>query len=571
MRRLITRRRALFSILLIAVLLAAAWIYWNRLTRSDLSAFAPSNCLAFVEGDDLAALVTGIEQTEAWRTLSGPLAAPQTLLPNRWLLRLARWTGTGSADTILFARSQVGVVFTGAEASQSEATLTIKPLATFIIETHTSQGRMKPAVERHIEDLARRVYRNPGLLRKQIDGIDLEEWISDDKSHQIVFAFVDTTVIVGNDESTVLHSIEAHNGKRASLRDAKEFAVQRNGVGESSTLLFGYISQSGVRSLLQAFVIYRGGSSADAITTAPIFADTFGALVNSISWTSRLADGSVEDRCQINLPDDVAEKLRSMVPQHGFDLTKLSFIPSDAYSFSNYQLRDPATFWSNLNAVVSSHADLIGSVAARPILRGLLRPYGIDDPDTFARAIGPNLRTIRIEENSPSVLIVEAFDRQALRTLILKRLGKNSKSGQAGNAEIMVSSSDNFAAAFIDNYVLLGPAEAVRRCLATATQSQSITSQESFRRAEKVLDVSLPFTVTTFASDQRAAISFVEAFSRQERPAFATNAAQVDQAVSGLPYAVSVTLLKGSSIEWTSRSSFGLAGSLVAQFAPESK
>ena len=571
MRRLITRRRALFSILLIAVLLAAAWIYWNRLTRSDLSAFAPSNCLAFVEGDDLAALVTGIEQTEAWRTLSGPLAAPQTLLPNRWLLRLARWTGTGSADTILFARSQVGVVFTGAEASQSEATLTIKPLATFIIETHTSQGRMKPAVERHIEDLARRVYRNPGLLRKQIDGIDLEEWISDDKSHQIVFAFVDTTVIVGNDESTVLHSIEAHNGKRASLRDAKEFAVQRNGVGESSTLLFGYISQSGVRSLLQAFVIYRGGSSADAITTAPIFADTFGALVNSISWTSRLADGSVEDRCQINLPDDVAEKLRSMVPQHGFDLTKLSFIPSDAYSFSNYQLRDPATFWSNLNAVVSSHADLIGSVAARPILRGLLRPYGIDDPDTFARAIGPNLRTIRIEENSPSVLIVEAFDRQALRTLILKRLGKNSKSGQAGNAEIMVSSSDNFAAAFIDNYVLLGPAEAVRRCLATATQSQSITSQESFRRAEKVLDVSLPFTVITFASDQRAAISFVEAFSRQERPAFATNAAQVDQAVSGLPYAVSVTLLKGSSIEWTSRSSFGLAGSLVAQFAPESK
>ncbi|PYS22626.1 MAG: hypothetical protein DMF72_12830 [Acidobacteria bacterium] len=571
MRRLITRRRALFSILLIAVLLAAAWIYWNRLTRSDLSAFAPSNCLAFVEGDDLAALVTGIEQTEAWRTLSGPLAAPQTLLPNRWLLRLARWTGTGSADTILFARSQVGVVFTGAEASQSEATLTIKPLATFIVETHTSQGRMKPAVERHIEDLARRVYRNPGLLRKQIDGIDLEEWISDDKSHQIVFAFVDTTVIVGNDESTVLHSIEAHNGKRASLRDAKEFAVQRNGVGESSTLLFGYISQSGVRSLLQAFVIYRGGSSADAITTAPIFADTFGALVNSISWTSRLADGSVEDRCQINLPDDVAEKLRSMVPQHGFDLTKLSFIPSDAYSFSNYQLRDPATFWSNLNAVVSSHADLIGSVAARPILRGLLKPYGIDDPDTFARAIGPNLRTIRIEENSPSVLIVEAFDRQALRTLILKRLGKNSKSGQAGNAEIMVSSSDNFAAAFIDNYVLLGPAEAVRRCLATATQSQSITSQESFRRAEKVLDVSLPFTVITFASDQRAAISFVEAFSRQERPAFATNAAQVDQAVSGLPYAVSVTLLKGSSIEWTSRSSFGLAGSLVAQFAPESK
>jgi len=572
MRRLTTRRRAILLVFALAVLLTAGWIYWNAPTRSDLSAFAPADSLAYVEGNDLAALVTGIEQTEAWRSLANPLGAPQILLPSRWLLRLARWTGIGSADTILFARSQVAIVFTGAEASQSESAITIKPLATFIIETHTSQGRMKAVVERHIEDLARRVYRNPGLLRKQIDGIDLEEWISDDKSHQIVTAFVDTTAIIGNDESTVLHSIEAHNGKRASLRDAREFAASRNSVSASSALLFGYISQSGVKSLLQAFVINRGGSSADAITAARLFADTFGGVVNSISWTAGFADGSVEDRCKINLLDDVAEKLRgSMSPEHGVDLTRLRFIPSDAYSFSDYQLRDPGTFWSDLNTVVSSHADLIGSVAARPILRGLLKPYGIDDPETFARTIGPNLQTIRLEQASPSVLVVEAFDRPTLRTLILKRLGQNAKTEQPGNAEMIISSSDNFTAAFVDNYVLLGPAEAVRHCLATTTQSQAIASNESFRRAEKVVDVSLPFTAVTFASDQRAAITFVEAFSSRERPAFASNAAQIDQAVKGFPYAVSVTMLKGSSIEWTSRSSFGLAGSLVAQFAPESK
>jgi len=568
MRRLITRHRITLLIFLLAVLLASAWLYWNRPTVTDLSAYAPADSLAFVETDDLAGLATGVEQSEAWASLAGPLGASQNLVPNRSLLRLARWTGIGSADTILFARSQVAIVLSGAEGTQAESTLTIKPLVTFIIETHTSQSRMRATIERHVEELARRVYKTPALLRKQTDGVDLQEWISEDRSHQIVIAFVDTAAIVGNDEASVLHSIEARNGKRAALKDAKEFAAARHNINAAGASLFGFISQSGVKSLLQAFAIYRGGTSTDAITTARIFSETFGGLVTNMSWTSRFADGMVEDRCAIALPDGVADKLRpSMVPERGIDLAKLSFVPSEVYSFSNYQLRDTATFWTDVNAVVSSHTDLIGSVATRPMLRGLLKPYGIDDPDTFSRAVGTRLQTIRLDENSPSVLVVEAFDLPTLKSVIMKRLGQNARTEQLGNAELLLSSTDNFAAGFADNSVLLGSAEAVRRCLAADTTS--ITSSENFRRAEKLLDVSLPLTVVTFANDQHAAISFVEAFSSQQRSAFATNAAGIDQAVRALPYSVSVTMLKGSGIEWTSRSSFGLVGSLVAQLAPE--
>ncbi len=567
---MITRRRATLSILLLAAGFSAAWLYWNRPIHSDLSAYAPADCLAFVETENLGGLASGIEASQGWKSLANPLGAPQNLVPNQSLLRLARWTGIGSADTILFARAQVAVVFSGAEGTQANSTLTIKPLATFIIETHTSQNRVRPTVERHVEELARRVYKNPGLMRKQIDGVDLEEWISEDKSHQIVMAFVDTAVIVGNDEPSVLHAIEAHNGKRAALKDVKEFAAARNSAGALHAAVFGFIPQPGVKSLLQAFAIYRGGSSGDAITAARIFADTFGGLVNSISWTSRFADGMVEDRCLINLPDDAAEKLRaSMVPDRGVDLTKLSFVPSDVYSFSLYQLHDTATFWTDLNATVSSHTDLIGAVAARPILRSLLKPYGIDEPDTFVQAVGFRIQTIRLEENAPSVLVLEAFDRPALRKAVTKRLGQNFRTEAVGDAELLSSSTDNSAAAFVENYLLIGPVDAVRRSLTGRAQSQSITSNEAFRRSEQLLDISLPFTVVTFANDQHSAISFVESFSNQQRSAFATNATAIDQAVNALPYAVSVTRLQGSGLEWTSRSSFGLAGSLVAQFAPE--
>lgn len=569
MRQLINRRRISLVTLLVAVVISAGWLYWNRPLKNDLSVFAPADCFAYVEADDLAALILGIQDSPTWKGLAGPIGAPETLLPNRTLLRIAKWTGIGSADAILFARSQVAVVFSGAEGAQADSTLTIKPLATFIIETHTSQTRMRSTIERHIEELARRVYKNPALLKKQIDGLDFEEWISEDKTHQIVIAFVDTAVIVGNDEPSVVHSIEARNGKRASLQTSPELVDVRRSISTPSPALFGFISNAGVKSLLQAYVLLRGGSSADALTTARIFADTFGGLVKHISWTSGFVDGAAEDRCTIRLSQDVVDRLRgSMVPERGADLTKLSFVPSDAYSFSLYQLRDTATFWTDLNTVVSSHSDLIGAVAARPMLRGLLRPYGIDDPDTFARSIGTRLQTIRLEDNSPSVLVVETFDRGALRPLVTKRLGKNVKTEQIGNVELLSSAADNFAAAFADDRLLLGPVDAVRRCLIANAQSASITSTEPFRRAEKIVDVSLPFTAVTFTHDQHAAISFVEVFAHQQRSAFATNAPAIDQAVSAMPSSISVSMLKGSGIEWTGRSPFGLAGSLVAQFAP---
>jgi hypothetical protein len=125
---------------------------------------------------------------------------------------LARWTGIGPLDAVLFARSQVAVVFSGAEGNQAGNTLTIKPLTTFIVETHTSQRRMRARVERHLEDLARRIYKDPIFVRKTIDNVEFTEWTSADGTHQIVFAFLDSAVIVGNDETSVLHSIRARIG-----------------------------------------------------------------------------------------------------------------------------------------------------------------------------------------------------------------------------------------------------------------------------------------------------------------------------------------------------------------------
>ena len=322
--------------------------------------------------------------------------------------------------------------------------------------------------------------------------------------------------------------------------------------------------------MLQAFALYRAGSSSDATTVARIFADNLGNLVEGLGWSSRFVDGTVEDRSSISLAQGVADRLRgSFIPEEKLALRDLPFVPPDAHSVSLYHFRDVEGVWRDLNAIIASHADLVGAIAARPMLRSLLKPYGIEDPDTFVHSVGTRIQTIRLEESSPAVLVTETFDRQGLRKLAQQRLGAKPRTESVGEFELGISASDNWAASFSDNHYLSGPSEAVRRCLQTKLQSQSLTSTGAFRKSERLVDVSLPITILTFTRDQHPAISFVEIFSDHERSAFSSSAAAIDEAAQSLPYAVSVTILKDAGLDWTSRSSFGLVGSLLVTLMPE--
>jgi hypothetical protein len=569
MRRLIkTRRAKIVLALLVVTSVVVGWLLWNRTRPTDLSTYAPADCLAFVEANDLPAAAHGLESTAAWQALAGPIGARSSLLPSRWLIRLARWTGIGSTDAILLARAQVAIVFTGAEANQAGPTLTIKPLATLVIETHSTQSRTRTTIERHIGDLARRVYGEPVISRKEIAGVDLSEWSSADGSRRIVAAFADTVAIIGNDEPSVLHCLEARQGKRAALAGEKQLDDLRKRLDAPNASVFGFVSKTGVKALLQAFAL-RGATSANDLTASQIFSDTVGGLVDGLGWTSRFIDGMAEDRSSVTLAQGVADKLRSsFVPDNQLALADLSFVPVDSHSISLYHFRDVEGLWRDLSGVIASHSDLIGAIAARPVLRGILKPYGITDAEAFVHSSGTRIQTIRLEENSPAVLVTDAFDPPGLRKLVQQRLGLKPKSEKVGDFELMLSSADNWSATFAGNQFLIGPAEAVRRCL--QAKAQSITSSDAFRKSQRLIDVSLPLSIVTFTKDQRAAISFVEVFSEQERSAFSTNAAAIEDASRSLPFAVSVVMLKDSGLEWTSRSSFGLVGSLLVTLTPES-
>jgi len=431
---------------------------------------------------------------------------------------------------------------------------------------------MRGAVEQHLEETARRDFVNPVMVLKQVAGVELEEWQSEDGARRIVASFINTTVIIGNDEAAVLHAVEAGTGRRAALSNAAEFEQTRRASNSAGAAVFGFVSQAGVKSLLQAYALNtqsRGTISSDAITGARLFADTFGGIVKQVGWTARFTNGAVEDHCSVILADGVTDKLRvSMAPDRGPDLTQLPFTPPGVQSVSVYSFHDSAGVWNDLNAVISSHADLLGAIAARPVLRSLLSAYGISDADSFARGAGTRLQTIRAEEGSAAVLVGDVFDRPAIEKAFAARAGKNPRTEKFGDADLIIA-PDNWTAAFVQNSFLLGPGEDVRRCLQAFANGQSISSTQPFREAQRFVDVSLPLTSVTFTNDSRAAVSFVDAFSHEDRSAFSTNAAAISQASNTLPLAMSALMVKEGRFEWISRSSFGIGGAMATNLLPE--
>ncbi|HEV2904926.1 MAG TPA: hypothetical protein VGW32_07765 [Pyrinomonadaceae bacterium] len=566
---MLKRYRKALILLLVLVAFGAAWVWWTRTPTAETSGYVPAESLAFIEVNDPIGVANGITGTEAWRVLAPPLGAPSELIPYSWSIKLARWTGIGSAEAVLLARSQFGLFFTQAQATESANTLTIKPLAALVIETHTSQNRMKAVVEKHVDQFAQRSFGEPSIARKQIDGVEIVQWKSPDNTRQLILAVVDTVAIVGNDESVVLRCIEIRRGRQPSLATNQQLQTMKQQLRGSQAPLFGFVPKAGVKAVIQAWAFARAGNVADAAAIAPLISNAFGNLIDGFAWTSRLDQSGAEDQCRVALAQGVSQQLSDdLTPEPIGEKLDFPLVPPEAISVTSYQLRNPASFWRELNAVVSSHSDVLTAVASRPLLKALLEPYGITDPDNFFPAIGPRLQLVRLDNNTPAVLIAQTFDKPALRKVAEQRLGRQPKTEKFDDTEILVG-SDGWSFAFAGDYFVTGPADAVRRCLDTRARGQSIATNGSFTRARSTIDVSLPIVSLTFSPDGPTAISFVELFSSQERSAFSTNAAVIQQGAASLPHSVSVTMMKADSIEWSSRSSFGLLGSLFTAFAPE--
>lgn len=567
--------RPVLLVIIALVLLACVWLWWNRPQKVDMAGYVPADSLIYLEANSLPDIAEGIVSTDAWKKLAPPAGIRSGLGQIGWLSRVSAWTGIGSADAVVLSRAQVAVTVLGLDAADEGETLKLKPRYALVIETHTGETRTLTAVEKRIGDFARRAYGEPRIERSETEGINFIKWSAPGSERQIIAAVVGSLAVIGNDESAVQVCLAVRRGERPALAGNPQMEEMRRRVGSQAAVAFGYVSPVGATRLLEIAATIFFGQAAQDPQIQSLIASMLPQLARKVlggaGWSARFAGGLVEDQYYLSLQNGVAARLAdALASPPGATYSANEFLPRETYSLSTYSLRDPESAWRAFNVALSSQLDYLSSIVVPRLLQSLLKPYGIDEPESFLRAVGPEIVTARLDDAGAStVTIVEARDEKTLREFVTKKLGASPRTERVGDAEMLISKDEESgAASFIAGHLMMGSEANVRRCLEARAQAQTLAAADAFQRAARLSSATGPAFAVTFTDDSAPARTFISAIAAQRGASTQpVNSADLERALGQLTYAVSETRLIESGFERKTHSSFGQFGTLAAQFA----
>lgn len=570
--------RRLVAILTIFILLLAFWIWWNRPTKVDMSAYVPADSLLYLEMNNLPQVVGGLTSTNGWNSLAGPAGIKTGLGRVGWFDKLAAWTGIGTADTIVYSRMQVAAAVLGLEAADGGQTLNVKPRVALVVETHSSAARTLATIEKNVGNFALRAYDNPRIEKKEIDGVHWIIWNSPSTDRRIVSAMIGSVAIIGNEEKAVEACLAVRRGERPSLSGNLELEEARLRVPYNGTLAFAFIPSQGATMLSELVsAIYLGQLSDEAQEQSiaqNLVPQVAKKILGSVAWSTRLAEGRIEDSYFMSVNNDAGARLRSALsPTSSGTLEVTALLPSDTYSVTRYDTRDALTAWRGLSFSISSQLDPLLAIIVPRFLEAALTPYGIEDSDLFLQAIGPSVVTARLENGGHStVLVVEVRDEKTLRALVLKRLGPTPPQIEmVGDAEMLSSTDEKRgAASFVNGHLLMGPKASVRKCLDARQHGDGLSVTRTFEPALGTSSLQGTSHVLTLTNDFVPAGDFIVFVSSQPLArATPADTKLLDMKLDQLSYAISEMNFVEGGIERRTRSTFGLLGTLATQFNPK--
>jgi len=562
----------LLVVLLLVIVLVAGWVWWNRPTQVDMAAYVPADALLYLESNSLLDVAAAIGTTDTWQKL-GPQAGiklPQAT--NNWSTYLVKLTGLGSVNTVIATRAQVAFVMLDLTSAGNGDALEFKSEAALIIETHTSERRVRPAVESILNDFTARAYINPKFEHVNVENNDFLRWTSSDGQRKIIAAVDGTVVVVGNNEKAVAACLAARHGGRPSLLHRQELEETRGRLNGNTALAFGYVPSANAPHLISELAKIKFGPIAQGDQFQKFLRDASVRLVGTLGWSARATKGGIEDRYFVGLKPEVVSRIRP-----AFVSSPLNFqgawelLPADVYSVTSYNIRNPAEAWDTFNIVVSSQLDVVSAMLFVNQFKDLLKPYGIEDPDAFLKAVKPDLLTVRMDQQSDRALLITGMaNQETLRQYISRRFGAGSKVEKIGEADFSLSSDEEFAAGFAGDYFLLGAPEDVRHALTTrANRSSVVASPERLDALTHYFERPSSANIVTFSKDPDQVQSFITSLGsiRGSRPP--DPSPEFARVIESLPYSVVESSFGDGGFERRTRSDFGQFGFLISFLAPQ--
>ena len=557
-------RTALVLILLLVVI-AAGWLWFNRPSPVDLAKYAPADSLLYVELNNPSDLARAIQQTDVWKA-AAPITHSRTGSDNKLAMMAAR-AGIGPIEAVLFARSQVALVVVNLNASEQDDTLKVRPEFALIVETHTSAWRTKPAVTAAVKQLASFVYSASNCGERSADAEYIECSVAGGE-RKIIGAVDGTLVVIGNTENAVRTCLEAKRGTRPNLLSDPELVRVRSSLAANQTLGFGYVSASNSAKLFSwaAPLVMRVGPGNRQLEQ--LLAVSAGKILRGVAWTAVSTGGGIEDRYLFSLEPEVVSRLQPAFETAQRDENVWKLVPESFESLTIYRSKEPAVAWRSLDSAVALKLDALPAVLFGTLLKSSLSPYGISDPKEALTTLAPPLLTLRPSAAvEGSVLVARVTDEARLRRSLAQEFFKGDNGQIVSGLQAELDPEQEFAAVFSDGYVLLGRTENMLPCLAALRRSEAMNATNKIKQASQESSAA----ILTYANDETRLRNFISTLLMlQGRRLSAEELSGLNNSLRDYTFSLTETRLGSAGIERKTRSAFGQFSTFISLLGAES-
>jgi hypothetical protein len=552
--------RPLLVLVVLLILIGAAFLWWSVPRAVDMADYAPANSIVYVEFNNLAAVAQAIQSNEVWQAAAGNKPATQ----NRFMNAAAR-AGIGPLPAVLFARAQVALVVVDLTTSEENDTLKVRPEVAIIAETHTSRWRTRQAAVDAVKHLANFVYGASMCSERSADAQYVECSIAGGE-RKIVGAVDGTLVVIGNSDNAVRSCLEVRRGVRPSIHTDTELVKVRSNVTSQNTLGFGYISPANSAKLFSwaAPLLMRQAPGNQQLEL--LLAVSAGKVLRGVAWTANASPQGIEDRFLFSLEPGVVSRLQPAFETAERDENFWKLVPEGFESLTIYRNKAPATAWNSLDKAVSYKLDTVPAVLFGSLLQSSLAVYGIENPKEVLPALSPPLVTLKPSQGAEgSILVARVSDEAQLRRSLTAEVFKGDKGvileGLASNPD----PQKEFTAVFADGYVLLGKTENMRAGLEALRQNAAGDKKDLQQSAQQS---SAP--IVTYANDEARVNNFISTLlTLQGRKLSNEELAKLQDTLRHAGIASTETRLNAFGIERTTRSAFGQFSTFVSLLQPD--
>lgn len=503
---------------------------------TDLRTLAPAETLVYLEAGDLS------------KTLNA-------LTENKTFQESAR----AKPDFSALGNVQFAVAVTGFEASEKQVTaensvLNFKPHFVAIADTHAWNWQTISLAENQINGFVKNTYGDETTLEKSDkDGGLWFAWTAKDESR--VFAFVrESLIYFGNDASVIEKCLAVKRGEADNLLK-NESLSRAYSTNSENNLAFGYVSPKGVAqisNLAGVSVASEASEEAEGQSfIARVLPQILRGAVREIVWTARKSETKIEDKLSVSLNTETISVFKETLASAPENRTNSAvFLPSNPFSVTRYNLKNPLIAWRSLLLVSAKNADSMSGNLIIQFSKTLLASYGVADAEAFLSAIDSDILTAQFDaEGNKSVVIATVKDAEKLKKSLAEINFKSSPEKNL-NADVWLSEDKLTAAAFVENKLILGDAESVLKCLEAGQNGQNFTKSAQFQK---------------FAESNAVAVTAAKDLDSAEKVVEVLGGAKDENKKIITDY-LTETRITEKGIERKSVSDFGFVGTILEKF-----